>query len=209
MTVCKYCGKTIPDNVRYCPYCDSIRPEEIKAPERETRETELLPDEVRELEFLPDEAQEPELLPEEVRQIEALPDEVQAAEAIPEEARQIEVLPDEVQEAEAVPDEVRQAEVLPDEAQQAEALSDEETAVSVEDAAEDDGWRPYRYQRRTRRSRANSRRRQPDQQTLRLLAGWLAALIVIAGGIFWYIWSENETQPQTAPLMAVITAEQR
>ena len=106
---------------------------------------------------------------------------------------------------------MRQAEGLPDEAQQAEALSDEDTADSVEDAVEDDGWRPYRYQRRAKRTRANSRTRQPDRQTLRLLAGWLAALIVIAGGIFWYIWSEDEpaSQPQTAARPAVIAAEQR
>ena len=107
--------------------------------------------------------------------------------------------------------EEQQTEGLPDEEPLTEALSDEETADSVEDAAEDDGWRPYRYQRRAKRTRANSRTRQPDRQTLRLLAGWLAALIVIAGGIFWYIWSENETasQPQTAARPAVITAEQR
>ena len=84
-------------------------------------------------------------------------------------------------------------------------LSGEETAAVLEDAAEDDGWRPYRYRRRTRKTRANSRTRQPDRQTLRLLAGWLAALIVIAGGIFWYIWSEDEA----AARPAVIAAEQR
>ena len=149
MTVCKYCGETIPDDAHFCPYCGNGRPAEVTASDSEEQQTEELPDEVR------------------------------------------------------------QAEGLPDEAQQAEALSDEDTADSVEDAVEDDGWRPYRYQRRAKRTRANSRTRQPDRQTLRLLAGWLAALIVIAGGIFWYIWSENETQPQTAPLMAVITAEQR
>jgi len=113
----------------------------------------------------------------------------------------------EEQQTEGLPDEMRQAEGLPDEEPLTEALSDEETADSVEDAAEDDGWRPYRYRRRAKRTRANSRTRQPDRQTLRLLAGWLAALIVIAGGIFWYIWSENEPAVQSAPLMAVITAE--
>ena len=139
MTVCKYCGETIPDNAHFCPYCGNGRPAEVTASDSEEQQTEGLPDE------------EP----------------------------------------------------------LTEALSDEETADSVEDAAEDDGWRPYRYQRRAKRTRANSRTRQPDRQTLRLLAGWLAALIVIAGGIFWYIWSENEPAAQSAPLMAVITAEQR
>lgn len=117
----------------------------------------------------------------------------------------------EEQQTEGLPGEVRQAEGLPDEEPLTEALSDEETADSVEDAAEDDGWRPYRYQRRAKRTRANSRTRQPDRQTLQLLAGWLAALIVIAGGIFWYIWSEDEpaTQTEAAPLTAAITAEQR
>ena len=95
------------------------------------------------------------------------------------------------------------------EEQQTEILPDDETADPAEDAAEDDGWRPYRYQRRTRRTRANGRARRPDRRTLQLLAGWLAALIVIAGGIFWYIWSENEPATQSAPLMAVITAEER
>lgn len=93
----------------------------------------------------------------------------------------------------------------------ADEPSGEETADTIEDAAEDDGWRPYRYQRRARKTRVNRRARQPDRRTLRLLAGWLAALIVIAGGIFWYIWSENEpaAQPQSAARPAVITAEQR
>jgi len=85
----------------------------------------------------------------------------------------------------------------------------EETLAAFQDAETDDDWRPCRYERRPRRSRKGSRSHRSDRQTLQLLAGWLAALIVIAGGIFWYIWSEDEAAAQSTPLMAVITAEQR
>ena len=129
MTSCEFCGETIPDDARFCPYCGNGRPAEDTANDSEEQQTEELPD--------------------------------------------------------------------------------EETADSVEDAAEDDGWRPYRYERTIRRTRRESHGRRPDRQTLRLLAGWLAALIVIAGGIFWYIWSENEPAAQTAARPAVIAAEQR
>lgn len=96
----------------------------------------------------------------------------------------------------------------PEEERTPDGLAVEETVAALRDAEADD-WRPNRYERRARRTRAQSRSRQPGRQTLQLLAGWLAALIVIAGGIFWYIWSEDAAaaQPQSAPLTATAAAE--
>lgn len=64
----------------------------------------------------------------------------------------------------------------------------------------DDGWRPLRYERPVRTRRAQSRSTREGEPTLRVLAIWLAAVIVIAAGVFWYIWTGND-----APAQPVLT----
>lgn len=64
----------------------------------------------------------------------------------------------------------------------------------------DDGWRPFRYERparvQRRTTRAQSRSLNVNEPALRVLAIWLAAVIVIAAGVFWYVWTGNDVLAQ-------------
>lgn len=123
---CDRCGETLPDGIRFCPFCGA---EQIVVPVAETEE-----DPVRE-----------------------------------------------------------------------EPAAGAETAAPVEI---DDGWRPFRYERparvQRRTTRAQSRSLTVNVPTLRVLAVWLAAVIVIAAGVFWYVWTGNDAPAQ--PILTATTA---
>ena len=79
--------------------------------------------------------------------------------------------------------------------------TDAETAEAPE---ADDGWRPFRYERMARTGRRQGRSSRVDAPALRVLAAWLAAVIVIAAGVFWYVWTGNDAPAQPTLTMAAV-----
>lgn len=67
----------------------------------------------------------------------------------------------------------------------------------------DDDWRPFRYERPVRKARTQSRSTRAKRRstrsgspTLRVLVVWLLAAIVMAAGVFWYVWTGNAAPAQ-------------
>lgn len=72
----------------------------------------------------------------------------------------------------------------------------------------DDNWRPFRYERPARTARVHSRSILVGEPALRVLAAWLAAVIVIAVGVFWYVWTGNNASAQaTLTLTSIYRSE--